>query len=98
MYRYGGVTKRMANDYFISIIYPEYNVGVPIPGAHRIDSGSAELGHTGLAYVNGTTGEIRYFDYGRYEIEDSTEPDGSRSSYGIIVEPLVEKKYWIQFD
>lgn len=68
----------MANDYFISVIYPDYEVATGVPGATRIGSGSLDLGHTGLAYVNGTTGEIRYFDYGRY----------SRTE-GIIAEPLV---------
>ncbi|MEP5803886.1 MAG: hypothetical protein ABJ310_00210 [Roseobacter sp.] len=68
----------MANDYFISVIYPDYEIATGVPGATRIGSGTLDLGHTGLAYVNGTTGEIRYFDYGRYS---GTE--------GIIAEPLV---------
>ena len=65
-------------DYFISVIYPDYQIGTRI--------GTYELGHTGLAYVNGDTGQIRYFDFGRYPINDE-------STNGVIVEPLASNGY-----
>lgn len=56
----------MPNDYLISVIYPDYEIATGSPGATRLGSGTLDLGHTGFAYVNGQTGQIRYFDYGRY--------------------------------
>jgi hypothetical protein len=68
----------MADDFFISVIYVDKQIATNVPGATWVGSGTLGLGHTGFAVVDGDTGQIRYFDYGRYNQTD-----------GIVIEPLV---------
>lgn len=56
-------------DYAIPIVWPNY----PIAAGFGMVRG---LGHAGVVIVDGSTGHTNYFEYGRYERDDSGNPIG----------------------
>ncbi|ANT68946.1 hypothetical protein TK34_16595 [Aeromonas hydrophila] len=55
-------------DFLIPLIFTSYRIAV------RGDFGIYYLGHAGVLLVNGTTGQTRYYEYGRYADPKAVKP------------------------
>ena len=69
-------------DVIIPIVFPDYKISVHVPKAYidvfpyvewdnftisSFKSKFSNLGHAGVLFINGKTGETKYFEYGRYD-------------------------------
>ncbi|WP_181014735.1 hypothetical protein [Aeromonas sp. ASNIH4] len=67
-------------DFLIPLIFTSYRIAV------RGQFGLYYLGHAGVLLVNGTTGQTRYYEYGRYPDPKAFEPGIVRGSIKQPVE------------
>ncbi|EBD9555971.1 hypothetical protein DBR62_08900 [Salmonella enterica] len=50
-------------DYVIPVVFPDYMIGV---GGYKVPY----LGHAGVLLIKGSSGVTKYYEYGRYDLED----------------------------
>jgi hypothetical protein len=91
-------------DLAVIVNFPEHPIRIPDYRsfwnwwAHVFDTdkdNNVRVGHTGVILVNGSTGELQYFDFGRYD--DRNDLMGPRPAfYGVVRSaahvPLLEMK------
>lgn len=66
-------------DFLIPLIFTSYRIAV------RGDFGIYYLGHAGVLLVNGTTGQTRYYEYGRYADPKAVKPGIVRGGMKQVV-------------
>ncbi|QFT33325.1 hypothetical protein FIV00_22735 [Labrenzia sp. THAF82] len=73
-------------DYAIPIVWTNYPIATP--------SGPAVggLGHAGVVIVQGSTGNTRYFEFGRYGRDEKDNPIGKVQSHGVSDLRIVDGK------